>query len=67
MNQKLIKDTWYLWGKNSKNRQLLDILTCNSANILANSHSHFDDPLFLKFTTCNLTSLINETNGWNSV
>ena len=22
----LIKDTWYLWGKNSKNMQLLDVL-----------------------------------------
>ena len=28
-----IKVTWYLWGKNSRNLQLLDILTCNSANI----------------------------------
>ncbi len=26
------KDTCYLWGKNSKNPQLLDILACNSAN-----------------------------------
>ncbi len=28
-----LKVTWYLWGKNSKNRQVLDILTCNSANL----------------------------------
>ncbi len=27
-----VKDTWNLWGKNSKNLKLLDILTCNSAN-----------------------------------
>ncbi len=27
-----IKYTWYVWGQNSKNRQLLDILACNSAN-----------------------------------
>ena len=26
------KGTWYLWGKNSKNMQLLDILAYNSAN-----------------------------------
>ncbi len=26
------KDTCYLWGKNSKNLQLLDIPACNSAN-----------------------------------
>ncbi len=31
------------------------------------SHSHFDDPLFPDFTTCNLTSLINENYGVNSV
>ncbi len=28
----LIKDTRYLWGKNSKQMQLLDVLACNSAN-----------------------------------
>ncbi len=26
-----IKDTCYLWGKNSKNLELLDILACNGA------------------------------------
>ncbi len=26
-----LKDTWYLWGKNSKNWQLKNILVCNSA------------------------------------
>ncbi len=39
------KDTWYLWGKNSENRQLLDILTCNSANVPS-----FQNPwLFVRF------------------
>ncbi len=28
--KRVFKVTWYLW---CKNRQLLDILTCNSANI----------------------------------
>ncbi len=27
-----VKDTWYLWGKNSENMQLLDVLVCNTAN-----------------------------------
>ena len=27
-----VQDTWYLWGKNSENMQLLDVLVCNSAN-----------------------------------
>ncbi len=35
--------------------------------ILRFSHSHFDDPLFLNFTTCNLTSPINGNNGLDSV
>ncbi len=35
--------------------------------VLADSYSHFDGPLFLNFTTCNLTSLINKNNGINSV
>ncbi len=30
--QFLLKDTWYLWGKNSENMQLLDVLVCNLAN-----------------------------------
>ncbi len=29
---KNLKDTWYLWGKNSENMQLLDVLVCNLAN-----------------------------------
>ncbi len=28
----LVKDTWYLWGKNSENLQLLDVLASNLAN-----------------------------------
>ncbi len=28
----IIKDTWYLWAKNSENMQLLDVLVCNLAN-----------------------------------
>ncbi len=31
-NLRQIKDTWYLWGKNSENMQLLDVLVCNLAN-----------------------------------
>ncbi len=33
------KDTWCLWGKNRKKRQLLDILACNLAN-----HPSFQNP-----------------------
>ncbi len=27
-----LKDTWHLWGKNSRNQRPLDILACNSAS-----------------------------------
>ncbi len=27
-----LRDTWYLWGKNSENMQLQDVLVCNLAN-----------------------------------
>ncbi len=32
LNLILIKDTWYLRGKNSENMQLLNVLVCNLAN-----------------------------------
>ncbi len=34
------KDTWYLWGKNSENMQLLGVLVCKADNGFPGKSAH---------------------------
>ena len=48
-NYALFKDTWYLWGKNTENMQLLDVLVYNLAN-----KPSFQNPTKRHFTQCSI-------------